>query len=67
MSNPQRDLNNILNRLKSDGNPQDRPIIEHYEQIATRHRSAPDPYEIEQSAADQVEPEELKGWINFEC
>lgn len=75
-SNPQRDLNNILSRLRADNNPQDREIINTYRHMGAKYglynqsgtlTPAPDPEEIEREAAHQVEPEELKGWINFEC
>lgn len=75
-NNPQRDLTNILTRLRAENNPQDREIINTYRHMGAKYglydragtlTPAPDPEEIERAAADQVEPEELKGWLNFEC
>lgn len=71
-NNPIQDIQNIITRLRADGDP----LAANYQAMATRHglyehagqpHPVPDPDIIELDAIYQVEPEELRGWIYFEC
>ena len=71
-NNPIQDIQNIINRLRADNDP----LAANYQAMAARHglyehngqlTPTPDPEAIYLEAADQVEPEELRGWIYFDC